>query len=341
MNWLNEGRNKKSVTLDLRKPKGGELAKRLIAKSDIVVENFRPGTLEKWGLGYDVMREVNPRVILVRVSAYGQTGPYRQRPGFARIAHAFSGLTYLAGEPGGRPVVPGSTALGDYISGVYGAVGALLSLVARDRYGIGQVIDIALYEGVMRMLDELAPVYAKTGFVRERMGADTVNAAPHSHYLTKDGRWIALACTNDKMFRRLADVMTQPELASPERFGSVEQRLSNLNEINRIVGSWVGSLTYSELMERCLAGGVPVGPVNSIADIFQDEHIRERGNFIEVTDRREGSVVVPNVIPRLSETPGRIRWLGPDLGEHNREVYEELIGLSNQEMDELAKEGII
>ena len=173
------------------------MLKRLAAKCDVVVENFRPGTIEKWGLGYDELKKLNPRAILVRISAYGQDGPMREQPAFARIAHAFSGLTYLSGEPGRVPVVPGSTTLADYISGMNGAIGALVALRGRERTGEGQYVDVALYESVFRVLDEIAPAYQRLGYIRERMGADTVNVCPHSHYQARDGRWIAIACSND------------------------------------------------------------------------------------------------------------------------------------------------
>jgi crotonobetainyl-CoA:carnitine CoA-transferase CaiB-like acyl-CoA transferase len=205
--WLSESRNKKCVTLDLQTERGRGLLRKLAAECDVVVENFRPGTLEKWGLGYEDLKKLNPRTILVRISAYGQDGPLRSQPGFARIAHAFSGLTYLSGEPGQVPVVPGSTSLADYMSGMNGAIGALVALRARDVSGEGQCVDLALYESVFRVLDEIAPAYQKFGYVRERMGADTVNVCPHSHYGTSDGKWIAIACSNDQMFARLADAM--------------------------------------------------------------------------------------------------------------------------------------
>ena len=341
LNWLNEGRNKKSITLDMRRPEGVGLAKKLVAECDVVAENFRPGTLEKWGLGYDVLKYIKPNLVLVRVSAYGQNGPYRDRPGYARIAHGFSGLAHLAGEPDGPPGVPGSTALADYISGVYAAVGALLALIARDRFGIGQSVDVGLYEGIFRMLDELAPVYAKTGYVRGRMGADTVNAVPHSHYMTKDGKWVALACTSDKMFERLAKAMERPDLAVPEMFGAVEARLEHRREVNRIVAKWMASVTYREAMDRCLAGGVPIGPINTIADIFEDEQFKARENLVAMPQADEGSVVVPNVVPRLSETPGRLRSLGPDLGQHNEEIYLGMLGLSSEELAGLKAAGIV
>jgi crotonobetainyl-CoA:carnitine CoA-transferase CaiB-like acyl-CoA transferase len=201
--WLSEARNKKCVTLNLATERGREVLRQLAAKCDIIVENFRPGTIEKWGLSYDDLKKLNPGAILVRISAYGQDGPMRTQPGFARIAHAFSGLTYLAGLPGGVPVVPGSTSLADYMSGMYGAIGALVALQARQATGEGQCIDLALYESVFRALDEIAPAFQKFGYVRERMGADTVNVCPHSHYETSDGKWIAIACTSDAMFARL------------------------------------------------------------------------------------------------------------------------------------------
>ncbi|MCC6708503.1 MAG: CoA transferase [Gammaproteobacteria bacterium] len=341
LNWLNDGRNKQSVTLDLRKAAGVELFKRLVADCDILVENFRPGTLERWGLGPEVLTAIKPDLILVRISAYGQAGPYRDRPGYARIAHAFAGLAYLAGEADGPPVTPGSTSLADYISGLYAALGALLAYIVRERQGIGQTVDVALYEGVLRMLDELAPAYGRSGFVRERMGADTVNAVPHSHYQTRDGHWIALACSSDKMFARLAAVMQRPDLIAPARFARTEQRVAARAEVNGIVADWMASHDRDEVMARCLAGEVPAGPVNSIADIFADPHIAARGSLLHVHDARAGEVVVPNVVPRLSATPGRLRNLGPDLGQHNHEVYAGRLGLDAETLQRLREDGVI
>src|SRR5260221_7945653 len=212
--------------VDLGSERGRELLKQLAAKCDIIVENFRPGTLEKWGLSYEELKKLNPGAILVRISAYGQDGPMRSQPGFARIAHAFSGLAYLSGEPGRVPVVPGSTSLADYMSGMNGAIGALLALRARETSGAGQCVDLALYESVFRVLDEIVPAFQQNGYVRERMGADTVNVCPHSHYQTADAKWIAIACSNDQMFERLADAMEQPELAATARFGRNQLRLA-------------------------------------------------------------------------------------------------------------------
>jgi crotonobetainyl-CoA:carnitine CoA-transferase CaiB-like acyl-CoA transferase len=338
--WLSEARNKKCVTLNLSTERGRDLLRQLAAKCDIVVENFRPGTLEKWGLGYDDLKKLNPGVVLVRISAYGQDGPMRSQPGFARIAHAFSGLTYLAGEPGGVPVVPGSTSLADYMSGMYGAIGALVALKARDTTGVGQCVDLALYESVFRVLDEIAPAYQKFGYVRERMGADTVNVCPHSHYQTSDGKWIAIACTSDQMFVRLAEAMEQPDLASMERFGPQQLRLAAREEVNKIVANWVASFDCETILARCVDGGVPASLIFSIADIFEDPQYRARGN-IRMTESRVGELAVPEVVPRLSGTPGEIRWLGEGLGAQNTEIFGELLGLGGDDIGALRKQGII
>ena len=321
--WLSELRNKRGVTLDLRTPEGAAIFKKMVAETDIVVESFLPGTLERWGLGPDVLKPIKEDIILVRVSAYGQTGPYRKRPGFARVAHGYGGLTYLAGEAGRRPVTPGSTSLGDYITGMYAAIGALLSYIARDRFGVGNIVDIALYEGILRMLDDMIPVYAAEGFVRERMGPDTVNHAPHSHYETKDGQWVALACTNDAMWERMCAAMGREELVVDERFATMPQRLKHRAAVNEVVADYIGAVDREPLLEHLLSYEVPIGPINSVADIFADPHIQERG-----------PVTMMGVLPRLSETPGELKWAGPKLGQHTDEVLAEL-GLSREEIARL------
>jgi crotonobetainyl-CoA:carnitine CoA-transferase CaiB-like acyl-CoA transferase len=338
--WLSESRNKKCITLNLKEERGRELLRQLAAKCDVIVENFRPGTLEKWGLGYDELKRLNPGAVLVRISAYGQDGPMRTQPGFARIAHAFSGLAYLAGEPGRMPVVPGSTSLADYMSGMYGAIGALVALKARETTGDGQCVDLALYESVFRVLDEMVPAFQQNGYVRERMGADTVNVCPHSHYQASDGKWIALACTNDQMFARLADAMGQPELASPARYGDKDTRLAARDEVNRIVAQWMASLDHNTVLSRCAEFDVPASLIFSIADIFEDPQYRARGN-IRMTESRIGDLAVPDVVPRLSATPGEIRWLGEGLGAQNHAIFAGLLGLDGQEIEALRERGVI
>jgi crotonobetainyl-CoA:carnitine CoA-transferase CaiB-like acyl-CoA transferase len=338
--WLSEGRNKRSVTLDLSKEAGRALLAELIGTADVVIENFRPGVMERWGLGPDEIKALNPRTVLVRVSAYGQTGPNRDQPGFARIAHAFSGLAYLAGEPDGPPVTPGSTSLADYVTGLYGVVGTLLALRARETTGEGQVVDLTLFEPIFRMLDELAPAYQQFGIVRERMGPDTVNVLPHSHYRCQDGSWLAIACTNDEMFRRLAGVMGRPELADDDRWGPKQRRLEARDEVNAAVAEWVGSVTCDEALAICRDAQVPAGRLNSIADIFEDPTYAHRQTIVEVPSRI-GPLAVPCTVPALSETPGEIRWLGQALGADTDDVLGELLHRTTAQIAELRAGGVI
>jgi crotonobetainyl-CoA:carnitine CoA-transferase CaiB-like acyl-CoA transferase len=340
--WFSEARNKKSVTIDLHHPEGANLFKALVAKTDIVCENFRPGTLERWGLGWELLQEINPRLIMLRVSGYGQTGPYKDRPGFARIAHAVGGLAYVAGMPKGTPVTPGSTTLGDYLSGLYGCAGVLFALHYRDQTGKGQYIDTALYESVFRCTDELAPAYAMFGIVGERHGPHLGTACPYGHFPTKDGKWVAIACTTDKLFARLAESMGRPELASTSLYGEQKTRLENRHDVNEIVRDWCGSLSRDQILQRCHATGAPAGPLNNIADIFGDRQFHARRNLVAIDDEDlHETVIVPNVLPRLSKTPGRIKHLGPRLGQHTDEVLKELVGLSQEEIADLRARRII
>ena len=339
--WLSESRNKKSLTLDLRKPEGVSILKGLVAKSDVLVENFQPGTFEGWGLGWEVLKQVNPALVMVRVSAYGQTGPYRDRPGFGRIANAFGGISYLAGYPDRAPVTPGSATLPDYMSGLYGALGALLSLRVAEATGIGQVVDIGLYESIFRILDELIPAYAYRGYVRERMGPGTVNAVPHSHYPTADGKWVAVACTNDKIFQRLADMVGQPELGGAGKWGTIAQREADRQAVDAFVAGWTQRHSAAEVLELCAEAQVPCGPVNSISDIFADPQFAARENMIRLPVEGMADIVVANVVPRLSETPGSVDRPGPKLGEHTEEILTGILGLETGRIEELRQRGVI
>ena len=339
--WLQECRNKKSATLDLRKAAGAELLKRLVKQADVLVENFQPGTMEKWGLGWDVLKAVNQGLVMVRISGFGQTGPYSPRPGFGRIGNAFGGLSYLAGYPDRPPVTPGSATIPDYLAGLYGALGIMFALRARDITGRGQFIDIGLYEPVFRILDELAAAYHSRGYVRERMGPGTVNVVPHSHYPTKDGKWIAIACTSDKIFARLAKLLGEPSLAGDGKWGKVKDRDRDRAAVDAWVTRWTQEQPLAELIELCNGFEVPCGPVNSIAEIFADPHYRARENIAFVKDPRVGEIAMPNVCPRLSDTPGAIAWLGPRLGQHNGDVYCGLLGLSEGELRALQDQEVI
>jgi crotonobetainyl-CoA:carnitine CoA-transferase CaiB-like acyl-CoA transferase len=339
--WLSEARNKKSVTLDLRIPEGADLFRRLVAQSDVVLESFRPGTFESWGLGYSELAKVNPRIVMLSISAYGQTGPMREMPGFARIAHAFSGLAHLAGEPGRTPVVPGSTSLADYMTGMFGAIGVLIALRDAEKTGIGQQIDIGLYESVFRVLDEIAPVYARTGFQRERMGPETVNIVPHSHYQTREGSWVALACSNDRMWCRLAHAMESAELANDPRYATMRARNDHRADVNAIVGRWVNQHSIAEVLDSCAREGVPCAKLMGISDIFADPQYAARENMLTVNDPRVGELKIPAPLPRMSKTPPQFRHAGPALGDANQEVLGTLLGLGDDEIGRLKALGII
>ncbi len=338
--WLSESRNKKPVTLDLRTPEGAALLKRLVREADVLCENFQPGTLEGWGLGWDVLSAENPALVMLRVSAYGQTGPMRELPGFGRIANAFGGISFLAGHPDREPVTPGSATLADYMSGMYGVIGVLLALRSREKTGIGQVVDVGLYESIFRILDELAPAYQQGGFVRQRMGAGTVNAVPHSHYPTSDGRWVAIACTNDKIFERLARLMGRPELAGDGLYGTIARREAARAAVDTMVGAWTASMDRAELLGKCADAQVPCGPVYSVDEIFEDPQYAARGNIATVPTR-VGDMAMANVMPRLTGTPGSIDWAGKPLASDNESVFGGLLGLSDAEMAALKAKGVI
>jgi len=340
--WLSEARNRKSVTINLRQPTGAKLFRKLVSKCDVLVESFRPGTMESWGVGWDTLSEDNPGLVMLRVTGYGQTGPFRDKRGFAHLSHAFGGLSYLCGFPGQTPTIPGPNPLADYMVSLYGAIGIMLALRYRDQTGRGQYIDIGSYEAVFRQLDELPTAYGLHGKIREREGAGTIIACPHGHFRTKDDKWVAIACTNNKMFARLAeDAMQRPELASEASFGLKHKRLAARDEVDRIVADWTASLTRDELMERCLAAQVPIGALNSIADIFADPHFQAREDLVTIDDPDVGEITVPGVFPKLSETPGRIKHLGPPLGNKTDEVLRELLGLTAAELTQFHKNHVI
>jgi len=339
--WLSEARNKKCITLNLKKPRGQAIFRELVRHADVVTENFQTGTLESWNVGYEDLKTVNRGLVMLRVTGYGQTGPYANRPGFGRIANAFGGISFLAGDPDGPPVTPGSATLADYMAGLYGAFGVMAALKARETTGEGQVIDIGLYETIFRILDELAPAYDTFGFVRQRMGAATVNVVPHSHYPTADDRWVAIACTNDKIFARLAHLMGHPEVAGDGIYGTIAQREADREGVDGMVTAFTRSHSQSEVLNLCDEAQVPCGPVAAIDEIFENPQYAARDNIRRVCDPRIGELAVPNVVPRLTGTPGGIDWLGQSVGQSNREIYGGLLGLSDADLAELEAEGVI
>ena len=338
--WLVESRNKKSITCNLREPEGQALVKRLTAGADVLAENFRPGTMERWGLGWDELRSVNPGLVMVRISAFGQTGPYRERPGFGRIAAAMGGLSYLSGYADRPPVTPGTPTIPDYLAGAVGAFGALVALEHRRRSGEGQVVDLGLYEPMLRMLDELVPVYAATGYVRERIGSGTEYVVPHNHYRAGDGRWIAIACTNDRMFERLAGAMGQPTLAA--EFPTMASRLERRADLDAMVQTWVGAASASDVLARLDAAEVPCGPVASARELFEDPQVRARENILEMPGPLGDVLAMVGVVPRLTATPGRVESLGPvEVGAHNEEIYCGRLGLSRDDLRALIARGVV
>jgi len=339
--WLVESRNKKSITCNLRAGEGQALLKRLAASADVLAENFRPGTMERWGLGWEELRAVNRGLVMVRISAFGQTGPARERPGFGRIAAAVSGASYLSGHPDRPPVSPGTPTIPDYLAGAFGALGALIALRHRESTGEGQVVDVGLYEPMLRMLDELIPVYGATGYVRERIGSATEYVVPHNHYETRDRGWIAIACTNDRMFERLAvKAMSQPALVS--EFPTMAARLARRDEVDAAVARWVAALDATEALARLDAAEVPCSRVASVRDIFDDAQVHARGNILELPSPLGGLLQMVGVVPRLSATPGEVRHAGPlEVGADNEEIYCGRLGLSREELAALAAKNVV
>lgn len=340
--WLTQARNKRFVTINLRHPAGQELVLKLVAQSDIVVENFRPGRLEGWNLGYERMQSVNPRVILVRISGFGQTGPYRERAGYGNVSESMGGLRYVTGFPD-RPPVRIGVSLGDTLAAQQAAFGALLALRVAERTGQGQLIDVAITEAVFNVTEGMLPEYAHNGVVRERAGNTFLRAAPSNVYQTGDGRWLAIGGNGENVFRRFAAAMGQPALAYDPRFHDNGARVANHEELDRIIGEWVAARTQAEAQAALDEAGVPAGPVMSIADIAADPQFQARGMIARIPDERlpEQIAVLPGIVPRLTLTPGRITHSGGELGADNHAVFTELLGLTATELERLAADGVI
>jgi crotonobetainyl-CoA:carnitine CoA-transferase CaiB-like acyl-CoA transferase len=338
--WPIQGRNKRCVTIDLRTEAGQRLLRRLLETADILVENFRPGTLERWGIGPDVLAGLNPRLVVVRVSGFGQTGPARNRAGFGVVGEAIGGLRNMTGYPDQAPPRVGIS-LGDQLASIFGVVGALLALHARERTGRGQVVDVAIYESVFMLMESLVTEHAKLGVLRQRMGPRLAGAAPSSIYPTSDGEWIIVAGNADNVFRRLAEAMEQPELADDPRYVTHTSRAENADALDGTISDWTRELTAAEVEERLEAAAVPCCKIYSEADIVADPHYWAREMLLRLQDGELGELVVPGVVPKLSATPGSVRWLAPGLGEHNHEVFVRDLGLSEDELASLRADGVV
>lgn len=342
LRWPGLARNKKSVTLDIRTDEGREIFKKLISQVDLLIENFRPGTLEKWNLGYEELKKINPRLIMVRVSGYGQTGPYREKAGFGTPGTAFSGHTAIQGYPDRPPVSP-SYSLLDYITGVYAAFAAVSALYNREANGEseGQVVEMGLYESLFRMLEFLVAEYDQNGKVRERSPGLAGHSSPAGTYETKDGKFVVLVCSTDSTFNRLAEAMERTDMLTDPRYYTNSERLKNDHEVQEIVINWIRQYTQKELQEKLDLFGVPVSPIYTIEDIFNDPHYQARENIVEVEHPRLGTIKVPGVVPKFSSTPGAIRHRAPELGEHNEEILGGKLGLSAEELAVLKEKGVI
>jgi formyl-CoA transferase len=340
--WTVHARNKKAVTLDLRKDRGRELFLDLVEISDIVVENFRPGTLEKWNLGYDVLRNRNPGIILVRVSCYGQTGPDGHKAGYAAVAEAVSGLRHLNGFPGGPPPRL-ALSLGDSLAGMFAAQGALAALYRRTATGHGQVVDAALTESCLAIQESTIPDYDVGGVVRGPSGTRLEGIAPSNIYRSADGTWVVIAANQDTVFPRLCKAMGRADLATDDRFATHGARGRNQDELDEIIGDWAVERQPDEIIETLSAAGVTAGHLNTVADVVHDPQLRSRGMLADHFDERvERNVLGPGIVPVLSESPGSIRNAGPaQPGQHNDEVYLGLLGKTDEELDELRAEGVL
>lgn len=340
LTWAVVSRNKRGVTLDLKSDEGQEIFCRLLASRDILFENFRPGTLARWGLGIERLREANPDLIVVRVSGFGQTGPYRERAGFGTPATAFSGYTYVTGFPDREPVLP-PISLTDYVTGLFAALGALGAVYHRDvRDGSPQEVDVALYESMFRMLEGVVTEYDRLGRVRERTGNQLSASVPAGMFRAGDGTWLVLTTSTDRTFVRLAAAMGRPGLATDPRYGTNRDRVERRDEVNQIVSEWFSQRSAKEIQDHLNSQGVPISAVNSIADIFADPHYAARDMLVEIDHPKLGTLTVPGVVPKFSRTPGAVRRGGPTLGEHNQQVYAE-IGLSADELAALEERGVI
>jgi formyl-CoA transferase len=319
---------------------GQDLARRLIGNADVLIENFRPGTLERWGLGWEELHELNPRLVMARVTGFGQSGPYASQPGYGAIGEAMGGIRYIVGDPGSPPSRTGIS-LGDALAALFSCVGTLSALHARERTGTGQVVDTAIYEAVLAMMESLIPEYAVAGYVRERTGSILPNVAPSNVYPTRDAKLVLIAANQDTVFRRLAEAMGRPELADDERYRSHTARGLHQGELDDLIGAWTATIDRDELYSHLIDNEVPVGRIYTAADMLVDPHFKARDAIVHLMHPELGDFPMQNVTPRLSATPGEVRWLGPELGEHTDEVLVEALGLDRDALTELRSRGVI
>jgi formyl-CoA transferase len=339
--WKMVGRNKKSVTLDFHTAKGQDLLKSLVAKADVLVENFRPGTMAAWGLDYAALSAVNPKLVMLSISAFGQTGPYSPRAGFGTLAEAMSGYAHVTGEADGPPTLP-SFGLADSVTGICGAFATMVALHERDTVsGRGQSIDLAIYEPLLTMLGHQFIEYDQLGIIAGRLGSRLPFAAPRNAFKTQDSRWLAMSCSAQSVFERACRAIDRPELITDARFIDNHARTLNYEAIDAVFADWIGGHTADQVLALLNDSGAAVAPIYNAQDVFEDPHFKARENITSVPDKELQTVRMQNVVPKLSRTPGHIDHAGPQLGEHTAEVYREWLGLTEVDRDQLRREGVI
>ena len=338
--WYAQARNKKSVTLDLRQAEAQEIARKLAAGADIVIENFRPGTMERWGLGWEALSALNPGLVMVRLSGFGQTGPYRDRPGFGAIGESMGGLRYVTGFPD-RPPARVGVSIGDSIAALHGVAGALMALHHRNANGgRGQCVDVALYEAVFNMMESVLPEYGMDGYVRERSGASLPGIVPSNTYVTRDDKYVVIGANADSIFKRMMVAIGRSDLAADPALAHNDGRVARTAEIEKVIADWVAARGLDEVLAVLERAEVPSGKIFDIADIARDAHYAARGMIEEYRLPDGAQVLLPGVVPKMSDTPGGTRWIGPELGAHTAEVLGGL-GYSTEEQADLRRRGII
>jgi crotonobetainyl-CoA:carnitine CoA-transferase CaiB-like acyl-CoA transferase len=337
--WRSLGRNKKCITLDLKTEKGRELVAQLIDGADVLIENFRPGVMEKWGLGPERFKTSNPGLVYTRISGYGQTGPYAHKPGFASVCEGISGFRYVNGFPGDAPVRP-NLSIGDSIAGLHAAFGVALALLSRQSSGEGQTVDIALYEAMFNLLEGVIPEYDGAGVIREPSGTTVTGIVPTNTYCCADGKFVVIGGNGDSIFKRLMEAAGRPDMASDARLADNAGRVAHEADIDYALSAWCGSLTSTDILERLDNARVPAGPIYNAEDMLADPHFNERGLFEQVEINGE-PLKIPGMIPKLSNTPGETQWPGSEVGSHNEEVLEELLGLDEAARKTLRDSGVI
>ncbi len=337
--WRSIGRNKKSVTVDLKSEKGVVLVRQLIDQADVVIENFRPGVVEKWGLGPDEFKISNPGLVYARISGYGQNGPYAAKPGFASVCEGISGFRFVNGKPGEAPMRP-NLSIGDTISGIHAALGIAMALLEKKQSGEGQVVDVALFESMFNLMEAVVPEYDGAGVIRGPSGSTVTGIVPTNTYRCGDGKYVVIGGNGDSIFQRLMRAAGFPHMAEDPRLASNPGRVEHEGEIDSALSSWCDANKLQDILTILEDARVPAGPIYSVEDMFRDRHFIDRGLFEQVEINGK-PLKIPAILPKLTRTPGRTKWPGPELGDHNQEVLGDLLGLSDSEIKSLSEEGVI